>query len=107
MWLVKLKKEETVSMDFRTKGRLQVHLQIRPQVREELWDQEMPNRQRGGDQASVHLELFEGTRLEMEMFKSSVCGWKAMSMDTINQGTAQRHSCVVPDSLHEENTAIQ
>ena len=43
MWLVKLKKEETVSMDFRTKGRLQVHLQIRPQVREELWEQEMPN----------------------------------------------------------------
>lgn len=48
MWLVKLRKEETVSMDFRTKGWLQLHLQIWSQVREEPWEQEMPNRQRGG-----------------------------------------------------------
>lgn len=48
MWLVKLKKEETVSMDFRTKGRLQLLLEIRSQVREEPGQQEMPKRQRGG-----------------------------------------------------------
>lgn len=47
IWLVKLKKEETVSMDFRTKGWLQVHLQMRSQVREELWEEEMPNREAG------------------------------------------------------------
>ena len=35
----------------------------------------------------------------MEMFKSSVCGWKAMSTDAINQGTPQRPSCVVPISM--------
>lgn len=44
---MKLKKEETVSMDFRTKGWLQVHLQMRSQVREELWEEEMPNREAG------------------------------------------------------------